>query len=171
MPQRVIGLIGGMSWKSSAEYYRLINEGVRGRLGGAHSARRPMWSFDFALVEELQRTGRWDEAAGLMVDAARRLERGGADFLVIRANTMHRMADEVAAAVAIPLLHIVDPAAAAIRALGVVGRSIAGAYPSPRWGEGFFTMRLPVVLFDRALANNARRSIKEPNARRGQGTR
>jgi len=118
-PQQVIGLIGGMSWKSSAEYYRLINEGVRGRLGGLHSARCLMWSFDFADIEVLQRTDRWDEAAALMVDAARRLERGGADFLVIATNTMHIAAPQVQAATSLPLLHIADPTADRIKAAGL----------------------------------------------------
>jgi aspartate racemase len=111
----VIGLIGGMSWKSSAEYYRLINEDVRNRLGGLHSARCLMWSFDFADIEVLQRTDRWDEAAVLMIDAAKRLERGGADFLVIATNTMHIAAPEVQAATRLPLLHIADPTAEAIK--------------------------------------------------------
>jgi len=117
--RQVIGLIGGMSWKSSAEYYRLINEGVRAQLGGLHSARCLMWSFDFADIEVLQRTDRWDEAAAMMVDAARRLERGGADFLVIATNTMHIAAPQVQAATSLPLLHIADPTAARIQAAGL----------------------------------------------------
>lgn len=118
-PQQVIGLIGGMSWKSSAEYYRLINEDVRARLGGLHSARCLLWSFDFADIEVLQRTDRWDEAAALMVDAAQRLERGGADFLVIATNTMHIAAPQVQAATSLPLLHIADPTAERIKAAGL----------------------------------------------------
>jgi aspartate racemase len=90
---KTIGLIGGMSWESSAEYYRLINEAVKRRLGGLHSARSLMLSVDFAEIEGLQRGGRWEEAAQQLVDAARRLERGGADFLVLCTNTMHRVAD------------------------------------------------------------------------------
>jgi aspartate racemase len=117
--QQVIGLIGGMSWKSSAEYYRLINEDVRARLGGLHSARCLMWSFDFADIETLQRTDRWDEAAVLMVDAAKRLERGGANFLVIATNTMHIAAPQVQAATSLQLLHIADPTAEAIKAAGL----------------------------------------------------
>jgi len=117
--QKMIGLIGGMSWESSAEYYRLLNQAVRARLGGAHSARILMWSFDFAEVEALQHAGRWDQAAALLVDAARRLERGGADVLLICTNTMHLMADQVQAAVAIPLLHIADPTAERIQAAGL----------------------------------------------------
>ena len=117
--QRVIGLMGGMSWESSAEYYRIINEAVRDRLGGLASARCLMWSFDFAEIEALQHAGRWDDAAALLVDAARRLERGGAEVVLICTNTMHRMADQVAAAVAIPLLHIADPTATLIQAQGM----------------------------------------------------
>jgi aspartate racemase len=116
---QIIGLIGGMSWKSSAEYYRLINEGVRTQLGGLHSARCLMWSFDFADIEVLQRLDRWDEAAALMVDAARRLERGGADFLVIATNTMHIAAPQIQAATSLPLLHIADPTARRIKAAGL----------------------------------------------------
>ena len=94
MAQKIIGLIGGMSWESSAEYYRIINEKVRDRLGGLHSARCLMWSFDFAEIEALQHAGRWDQAAEVLVEAAKRLERGGADFMVLCTNTMHRMADD-----------------------------------------------------------------------------
>lgn len=118
MAQKVIGLIGGMSWESSAEYYRIINEKVRDRLGNLHSARCLMWSFDFAEIEALQHAGRWDKATELLVDAARRLERGGADFMLICTNTMHRMADDVRAAVSIPLLHIADPTAERIKQAG-----------------------------------------------------
>ncbi len=118
-PPAVIGLIGGMSWESSAEYYRLINEGVRARLGGLRSARVLMWSFDFGEIEALQHAGRWDDAAALLADAARRLERGGADFVLICTNTMHRMADQVQAAISIPLLYIADPTARRIKAAGL----------------------------------------------------
>jgi aspartate racemase len=117
--QQVIGLLGGMSWESSAAYYRIINEQVRDRLGGLHSARCLMWSFDFAGIEALQHAGRWADATAEMIAAARRLERGGADFVVICTNTMHRMAAEVQAAIGIPLLHIADPTAERIRAAGL----------------------------------------------------
>ncbi|MBP0495078.1 aspartate/glutamate racemase family protein [Pararoseomonas indoligenes] len=119
MPQKVIGLIGGMSWESSAEYYRIINQAVRARLGGLHSARCLMWSFDFGEIEALQHAGRWDDATTEMIDAASRLERGGADFVVICTNTMHRMAEEVEAAIGVPLLHIADPTAERIRSAGL----------------------------------------------------
>lgn len=116
---KVIGLLGGMSWESSAEYYRIVNQRVRDRLGGLHSARCLMWSFDFAEIEALQHAGRWDEATRLLVEAARRLERGGADFIVLCTNTMHRMADDLQAAIGLPLLHIADPTAALIKAAGL----------------------------------------------------
>ena len=108
---RTIGLLGGMSWESSAEYYRIINETVNKRLGGNHSAKCLMYSFDFVEMEELQKAGKWAEATVRMIEAARSLKQGGADFLVICTNTMHKMADEVEHDVHIPLLHIVDAAA------------------------------------------------------------
>ena len=116
---KVIGLLGGMSWESSAEYYRIVNQRVRDRLGGLHSARCLMWSFDFAEIEALQHAGRWDEATRLLVEAARRLERGGAEFLVLCTNTMHRMAEDLQAAIGLPLLHIADPTAERIKAAGL----------------------------------------------------
>jgi aspartate racemase len=115
---KMIGLIGGMSWESSAEYYRILNQGVRDRLGPTASARCLLWSFDFSEIEALQRQGDWAGLTARMVDAARRLETGGADVLVICTNTMHRMAPEVQAAVGIPLLHIADPTAERIKAAG-----------------------------------------------------
>jgi aspartate racemase len=116
---KVIGLIGGMSWESSIEYYRLINELARERLGGLHSARSLMYSVDFAEIETLQTESRWDEAGEAMADAAARLERGGADFLVLCTNTMHHVAQAIEDAVSIPLLHIADATAAAIKAAGL----------------------------------------------------
>ncbi|WP_299003042.1 aspartate/glutamate racemase family protein [uncultured Caulobacter sp.] len=117
--QALIGLIGGMSWESSAQYYRLINEAARERLGGVASARTLMWSFDFAEIERLQHAGRWPELSRRLADAARALEAGGADFLVLCTNTMHREADAIEAAVRIPLLHIADPTGEAITAAGL----------------------------------------------------
>lgn len=116
---KTIGLIGGMSWESSIEYYRIINETVRARLGGLHSAKSVMVSVDFAEIEALQHAGRWDEATQLMIDTARQVARGGADFVIICTNTMHRMADAVQAAVAIPLLHIADATAERIQRQGL----------------------------------------------------
>ena len=108
---KTIGIIGGMSWESSLLYYRLVNEGVRQRLGGLHSAELLMFSVDFAPVEPLQPAGDWDGAADILIDAARRLEAAGADFFLIATNTMHQVAESVAAAVSIPLLHIADATA------------------------------------------------------------
>jgi len=116
---KTIGLIGGMSWESSIEYYRLINQTVREKLGGLHSAKSIMYSVDFAEIETLQHQGRWDDATRLMIQAAAHVEKGGADFIVICTNTMHRMADAVQAQIGIPLLHIADATAARIRALGL----------------------------------------------------
>jgi aspartate racemase len=113
---KTLGLIGGMSWESTAIYYRLLNEGARDRLGGLHSAQLLLWSFDFAEIEALQAEGDWDGATARMVDAAKRLAAGGAAALLICTNTMHRMADQVQAAVDVPLIHIADATAAAIKA-------------------------------------------------------
>lgn len=115
---KTIGLLGGMSWESSAVYYRIINEEVRRRLGGVHSARSLMLSVNFGEIEKLQHDGDWDALAVEMIANAQALERGGADFLLICTNTMHRMASQVQDSVAIPLLHIADPTAAAIKATG-----------------------------------------------------
>lgn len=116
---KTIGLIGGMSWESSIEYYRIINECTRARLGGLHSARSLMYSVDFADVEVLQHAGKWAEAANMLAKTATSLERGGADFIILCTNTMHKVADEIQAAVNIPLLHIADATAQRIRAAGI----------------------------------------------------
>ena len=108
---KTIGLIGGMSWESSAEYYRLINEEVRNCLGSTHSAKSLMWSMDFAEIETLQHEGNWQALSEKMCQAAVSLERGGADFIVICTNTMHKLAKQVQACLNIPLLHIADATA------------------------------------------------------------
>jgi aspartate racemase len=108
-------MLGGMSWESSAQYYRLANELVRERLGGLHSARVVLASVDFADVEKLQVAGRWDEAGQLLAQAAKGLEAAGAELLLICTNTMHKVADQVQAAVGIPLLHLADATALAVR--------------------------------------------------------
>ncbi|HMS45387.1 MAG TPA: aspartate/glutamate racemase family protein [Alphaproteobacteria bacterium] len=112
---KTIGLIGGMSWESSAEYYRLINQQIRVKLGGLHSARIIMISLDFAEIEKLQREGKWQEAGNILINAAQKIEKGGADFLLLCTNTMHKLADEVQAKITIPLLHIADVTAQAIQ--------------------------------------------------------
>ena len=123
---RTIGLIGGMSWESSAEYYRILNQGIRDRRGPTASARCLLWSFDFSEIEALQHRDDWEGLTALMIDAARLLEAAGADVLLICTNTMHRMAPAVQDAVKVPLLHIADPTAerikeAGIRTVGLLG--------------------------------------------------
>lgn len=123
---KTIGLLGGMSWESSLEYYRIINEETKRRLGGLHSAECLLWSFDFAEIEALQMAGDWDGAAGRMVAAAQSLERGGAQGIVICTNTMHKLAPQVQAAISIPILHIADTTAQKIcddgvKTIGLLG--------------------------------------------------
>jgi len=116
---RRIGLLGGMSWASTALYYRLVNEDVRERLGGFHSARLVLASVDFADVEAMQVAGDWDAAGALLADEARRLESAGAECVVLCTNTMHRVAEAIEAAVGIPLIHLADVTADAVRAAGL----------------------------------------------------
>jgi aspartate racemase len=116
---KTIGLIGGMSWESSIEYYRLVNELVRQELGGLHSAECVMYSVDFATIEAMQAEGRWEDAGHRLADVARRLEAGGADLLVLCTNTMHKVADAVEQAVSVPLLHLGDTTARAVTGAGV----------------------------------------------------
>lgn len=116
---KTLGLIGGMSWESTVPYYRLINEGVKQRLGGLHSAKLVLYSVDFAEVEHLQRTGDWAAAGILLAQAAQKLQGAGAEALVLCTNTMHKVADAIESAVQIPLLHIADPTAARIRQAGL----------------------------------------------------
>ena len=114
-----IGMIGGMSWESSIEYYRIVNQTVREKLGGLHSARSIMYSVEFAEIEALQHQDRWDELASIMIEAARSLEKGGADFVIICTNTMHKLYDEVQANIKIPMLNIADATAEKIKTEGI----------------------------------------------------
>ncbi|ALN83380.1 putative aspartate/glutamate racemase [Lysobacter capsici] len=123
---KTLGLLGGMSWESTLPYYRVINETVRERLGGLHSARLLLYSVDFAEVERLQHAGDWDAAGALLGRAARSLRDGGAELLVICTNTMHKVADAVETASGLPLLHIADPTGAAIRAAGLTKIGLLG---------------------------------------------
>ncbi|MFX4293769.1 aspartate/glutamate racemase family protein [Streptomyces bohaiensis] len=123
---KTVGLIGGMSWESTAEYYRLLNELTRERLGGLHSSRCVLYSVDFAEIEQLQVQGRWEEAGELLAGAARALEAAGADLVLICTNTMHKVADRVQDAVGVPLLHLADATAdavlgAGLRTVGLLG--------------------------------------------------
>jgi aspartate racemase len=116
---RIIGLIGGMSWESSAEYYRLINEDVRSRLGGQHNARSLMYTVDFAEIEAMQRAGDWNRAGQVLTEAAIVLERGGADLIALCTNTMHVVAERIEAAVQVPFVHLVDATGEKIKAAGL----------------------------------------------------
>jgi len=123
---KTIGLVGGMSWESTLEYYRVMNQYTKERLGGFHSAKIVLYSVDFAEVESRQHEGRWDDLTRLMIHAAQRVERAGAELLVICTNTMHKMADDVQRQIRIPILHIVDVTAAEIirrsmRKVGLLG--------------------------------------------------
>ncbi|WP_285741727.1 aspartate/glutamate racemase family protein [Lentzea sp. NBRC 105346] len=123
---QTIGMLGGMSWESSAEYYRLANELVRGRLGGLHSARLIMHSVDFAEIEQMQADARWDDAGRLLAQAARGVELAGADLLLLCTNTMHKVADAVQAAVDIPLIHLGDTTADAVNRDGLTRVGLLG---------------------------------------------
>ncbi|MFB5678191.1 aspartate/glutamate racemase family protein [Paenibacillus terreus] len=123
---KTIGLIGGMSWESSALYYQIINQCVKEKLGGHHSAKSLMYSVDFQEIKELQHQNRWDEAANILIHGARSLQAGGADCIVICTNTMHKLADEVSEAVEIPLLHIAEPTARLIVQAGIKKVALLG---------------------------------------------
>jgi amino-acid racemase len=116
---KTIGLIGGMSWESSLEYYRILNETIKERLGGLHSAKCVLVSVDFAEIEPLQRQERWAEQAQMMVAAAQNLERAGADFVLLCTNTMHKLAEDIQAGIHIPFLHIADATARKIKSAGI----------------------------------------------------
>jgi aspartate racemase len=123
---KIIGLIGGMSWESTMPYYREINQTIRARLGGLHSAKIILYSVDFHEIEQLQRSGDWKTAGRALAQAAQSLEKAGADFIVIGANTMHKVAPEIAAAVQLPLLHITDCVAEEIKKSGFTKVGLLG---------------------------------------------
>ncbi len=131
---KTIGLIGGMSWESSAEYYRMINRASKARHGGHHNAKSVMVTVDFAEIEALQRAQDWDALGARMADAARQLQAAGADVVVLTTNTMHRVADAIEREVTLPFLHIADPTGAALRAAGVERVALLGTR---------YTMELP----------------------------
>ncbi len=116
---KTIGLIGGMSWESSLEYYRIVNETTKTKLGGLHSAKSIMYSVDFAEIERLQRQNRWQEAAHVLIEAARSIENSGADFIVLCINTMHKVVEEIQVHINIPFLHIADATARQIKDSGI----------------------------------------------------
>lgn len=137
---KTIGLIGGLSWQSSIEYYRIINQQVSDRLGGFHSGKIVLVSLDFAEIEAMQEQERWQDVSAELVTAAKRVEAGGADFLLICTNTMHMFAEEIQEAVSIPLLHIVDATANAVQAAGLTSVALLGTRYTME--ADFYTKRL-----------------------------
>ena len=137
---RTIGLLGGMSWESTVPYYRVVNEVVKERLGGLHSAKVVLVSVDFAEVERLQHAGDWDAAGALLAGSARSLEAAGAECIVLCTNTMHKVADAIESAVGIPLLHVADPTSEAIRAAGLRTVGLLGTRFTME--HGFYVGRL-----------------------------
>ncbi|MGI2170951.1 aspartate/glutamate racemase family protein [Shewanella sp. MF05960] len=123
---KTIGMIGGMSWESTQSYYQAINQGVKAALGGLHSAKICLYSVDFAEIETLQHQGLWDDTAKILADAAVAVEAGGADFVIICTNTMHKVADEIQAKISIPILHIADATANALLADGITKVGLLG---------------------------------------------
>lgn len=161
---RTLGLIGGMSWESTLPYYRLINERVRERLGGLHSAKLLLYSVDFAEVEAMQHRGEWAAAGALMIDAARRLQRAGAESIVICTNTMHLLAPRIEHAVDLPLLHIADVVADAIRAQGPRRVALLGTrftMEQPFYRERLAARGLDVRVPDEAARADIHRVIYE----------
>jgi len=123
---KTIGLLGGMSWESTETYYRAINEAIRGKRGGLHSAKIVLYSVDFHEIEQLQQAGKWDEAGNALGHAARSLQGAGAEFIVLCTNTMHRVADEIERHISIPLLHIADATAQEIKGMGITRVGLLG---------------------------------------------
>jgi aspartate racemase len=123
---KTLGLIGGMSWESTSEYYRLLNQGISARLGNSHSAELLLYSFDFAVIEALQHDGSWDRLAELMIDAALKLERTGAEILLLCTNTMHVVFESIQSAVDVPIIHIADAAGEAITRAGLSTLGLLG---------------------------------------------
>jgi aspartate racemase len=137
---KTIGLIGGMSWESTAEYYRILNETVRERLGGLHSARCLLYSVDFAEIETLQHSGQWDKAGQILAEAGKNLEQGGAGCIILCTNTMHKLASEIQASTTIPFLHIADATAEQICAQGFTSVGLLGTRFTME--EDFYSGRL-----------------------------
>lgn len=137
---KTIGVIGGMSWESSTEYYKLLNRHAKARLGGHHNARSLMLTVDFAPIEASQRAGDWDALGLQLADAARQLERGGADLVMLATNTMHRVYESIEAAIDVPFLHIADPTGRALKAAGIERVGLLGTRYTME--QTFYTGRL-----------------------------
>jgi len=132
---KTIGLLGGMSWESTASYYQLINEGIKKELGGLHSAKIALYSVDFAVIEKLQHQGEWEKTAEILTDAAKKIEKAGADFILICTNTMHLVAPQIQAGINVPLLHIADATAKVIIQKGIKKLAYLGQFL--RWSKTF----------------------------------
>ena len=154
---RKIGLLGGMSWESTALYYELINREVRGRLGGLHSARCVLGSVDFHDIEALQRSGDWEAAGSQLAEEARELELAGAECLVLCTNTMHKVAGQIADAIEIPLLHLADVTAAAVREAGLEQVALLGTRFTME--ESFYRGRLAWGHVDAEVPDEADRAL------------
>ncbi|MDT8836001.1 aspartate/glutamate racemase family protein [Paraburkholderia fungorum] len=137
---KTIGVIGGMSWESSTEYYKLLNRHAKTRLGGHHNARSLMLTLDFAPIEASQRAGDWSALGAQLADAARQLERGGADLVILATNTMHRVYESIEQAIEVPFLHIADPTGDALRAAGIERVGLLGTRYTME--QAFYTGRL-----------------------------
>lgn len=154
---KVIGLIGGMSWESSAMYYRIINEEVKKRLGSLHSAKCLLYSVDFAEIEQLQRNDEWEKAGYILGDVARSLEKGGADFIVICTNTMHKVIDIIQAKINIPILHIADATVKQIKKQNITKIGLLGT--SYTMEQDFYTSRIASSGIDVIVPTKMERKI------------
>ncbi len=137
---KTIGMLGGMSWESTASYYQAVNQGVKAELGGLHSAKICLYSVNFSEIEQFQHAGQWTETTRILTDAAQKVEAGGADFLLICTNTMHKVADEIQSGISIPILHIADATAEALLADGCDKVGLLGTGFTMR--EDFYKQRL-----------------------------
>lgn len=154
---KTIGLLGGMSWQSTTQYYRLANELVAARLGGLHSAQCLLYSVDFAPIERMQKEDRWDDAALALVSAAKSLEAGGADLLLICTNTMHKVYDQIADAISIPVPHVVDVTASAVRAAGLSTVGLLGTAFTME--QSFYRDRLTSSGLDVVIPDDEERAL------------
>ena len=154
---KTIGLIGGMSWESSSEYYRIVNEEIRKRLGGLHSAKCVLYSVDFEEIENCQRNDEWEKAARILIDAACKLELAGADFIIICTNTMHKVANKIQAGIDIPVLHIADITAQQVLSSGIGTVGLLGTKYTME--QDFYISRLEAHGIKVLVPNNTDRAI------------
>jgi len=154
---KTIGLLGGMSWESTQTYYRLLNEGVKTRLGGLHSAKIVLYSVDFADIEALQHKGDWGATARILSDAALSVQKAGADFLMIGTNTMHKVAPEIEQAIGIPLLHIADATAQVLKKDGATRVGLLGTRFTME--QAFYRERLENAGIDVVIPDEPQRHL------------